>query len=185
MVQEAGHGPRRGERLRRTRQRGQAGHRGVDSVRVLIHKLPEPVLVAAIQAAEMESILTEITRSQNCVHTYALRERAGRGVIHLARARDRGHGWSPDPPLPDPPPQVGREYTGERKGQDVIRPLPLRERVGRGVIHLARARDRGHRWSPDPLSPTLPRKWGGSTHVDEKVKTSFTLSPCGRGQGEG
>ncbi|MBV8486804.1 MAG: hypothetical protein JO161_00860 [Planctomycetaceae bacterium] len=73
MVEEAVHGPRRGERLRRARQGGQPRHGGVDGVRVLTHELPEPILVAAIQAAKMESILTKITKSQNCVHTYALR----------------------------------------------------------------------------------------------------------------
>ena len=47
-------------------------------------------------------------------------------------------------------------------GQDLIHPLPLRERVGRGVIHSATAREPGHRWCPIPLSPTLPREGGGS-----------------------
>jgi len=44
-------------------------------VRVLTHELPEPILVAAMHAAKMKSILTKITRSQNCVHTYAPREK--------------------------------------------------------------------------------------------------------------
>jgi len=53
-------------------------------VRVLTHELPEPILVAAIQAAKMESILTKITKSQNCVHTYALGEKvAGGRMVRL------------------------------------------------------------------------------------------------------
>src|SRR5208283_736758 len=71
IVEEAGHGPRRSERLGGSRQGGEPRHGDVDGVRVLTHELPEPILVAAMHAAKMESILTKITKSQNCVHTYA------------------------------------------------------------------------------------------------------------------
>src|SRR5262249_1176420 len=72
VVRGAGHGARRRERLGSARQGGQSCYSGADRVRMLAHKLPKPNLVAAIQAAEMESIPTEATKSQNCVHTYAL-----------------------------------------------------------------------------------------------------------------
>jgi hypothetical protein len=55
-------------------------------VRVLAHELPITLLIAAIQAAKMESILRETTKSRNCVHTDALRGRVrvGRNVPHFA-----------------------------------------------------------------------------------------------------
>src|SRR5262245_23458676 len=63
---------------------------------MLAHKLPKPNLVAAIQAAEMESIPTEATKSQNCVHTYALVGEGqgggypGSGLPTLALSHKRG-----------------------------------------------------------------------------------------------
>ena len=104
MVEEAGHGPRRGERLRRARQGGQPRHGGVDGVRVLTHELPEPILVAAIHAAEMESILTKITKSQNCVHTYACEGGAGgveREPSKVARPQIPRMTMNPRPVLPE------------------------------------------------------------------------------------
>ncbi len=40
-------------------------------MRVLAHETPVPILIAEIQAAKMKSILTKVTKSQNCVHTNA------------------------------------------------------------------------------------------------------------------
>jgi hypothetical protein len=54
--EEAAHGPRRGEGLGRARQGRQPGYGGIDRVRMLSHELPVPILVTAVQVAEMKSM---------------------------------------------------------------------------------------------------------------------------------
>src|SRR5262249_62015522 len=64
VVEEAAHGPRRGEGAGRARQGGQARHDGVDGVRMLAHELPEPIPVTAVQVAEMKAMPTKITQAE-------------------------------------------------------------------------------------------------------------------------